>query len=53
MKYQVNEVKEKLYSGVISDVLDQHGYRFQSLPNDLMPLMEDTVRADLCSGDTR
>ena len=43
MKYQVNEVKEKLYSGVISDVLDQHGYRFQSLPNDLMPLMEDTV----------
>ena len=43
MKYQVYDVKEKLYSGVISDVLDQHGYRFQSLPNDLMHLMEDTV----------
>lgn len=43
MKYTAQQVKERLYSGVISDVLDQMGYRNQTIPNDIMPLTDDTV----------
>ena len=27
MKYEIDYLKKKLYSGVVSDVLDQMGYR--------------------------
>lgn len=43
MKYTVEQVKERLYSGVISDVLDGLGYRDQTIPNDIVPLTDDTV----------
>lgn len=43
MKYTAQQVKERLYSGVISDVLDQMGYRNQVIPNDIIPLADDTI----------
>ncbi len=43
-KYDLNYVKEKnLYSGVICDVLDEMGYRNQSLESGIRPLLEDTI----------
>lgn len=50
MKYTVEQVKERLYSGVISDVLDGLGYRDQTIPNDIVPLTDDilTLRCGLC-----
>ncbi len=45
MKYdsRINELKNKLYAGIISDVLDQKGYRNQSLSNAIHGLTDDTV----------
>lgn len=43
MKYDVNQVKSELYSGVICDALDMRGLRHQALPADLAPLTDDTV----------
>lgn len=45
MKYeqQINELKEKLYAGILCDVLDQKGYRNQSLSNEIMGLNDETV----------
>lgn len=40
---KIEELKKILYSGVISDVLDQMGYRNQALGMGLQPLREDTV----------
>lgn len=40
---KIEELKKMLYSGVISDVLDQMGYRNQALGMGLQPLREDTV----------
>lgn len=42
-KYKSEEVKEKLYSGILCDVLDQMGYRNQALGGDIFPLKEHTV----------
>ena len=39
------EVKEKLYSAVIADILDEMGYRNQAMSYDIMPLKEDDVVA--------
>ena len=36
-------IKEKLYSGIISDVLDGMGYRNQALAGGISPLTDDTV----------
>lgn len=43
MNYTKEFIKANLYSGVISDVLDQMGYRNQTLGGDIMPLQEDTI----------
>lgn len=42
-KYDLKEMKDKLYSGIISDVLDGMGYRNQSISGRIMPLLDDTV----------
>ena len=38
---QLNELKEKLYSGLICDVLDYFGYRNQSLTSCFAPARSD------------
>ncbi len=45
MKYenQIDMLKEKLYAGILCDVLDQKGYRNQSLSNAIHGLNDDTV----------
>lgn len=42
-KYEKEFLKQNLYSGVISDVLDGMGYRNQMIGNKVMPLKDDTV----------
>lgn len=42
-KYDNEFLKEKLYSGVLCDVMDAMGYRNQGIGNKLMPLTDDTV----------
>ncbi len=42
-KYDSEFLKEKLYSGVLCDVMDGMGYRNQGIGNKLMPLTDDTV----------
>lgn len=41
--HTLEEIKSDLYSGVVSDVLDEMGYRDQATLGDIAPLMEDTV----------
>lgn len=36
-------LQEKLYSAVISDILDAHGYRNQTMHPDIRPLTPDMV----------
>lgn len=43
MKYNLNEIKDKLYSGILCDVLDQMGYRNQYLGPEMDALLPDTV----------
>ena len=43
MKYDLNEVKHSLYSGILCDVLDGLGYRDQAISNAISGLTEDTV----------
>lgn len=43
MKFQKDYVVQKLYSGVICDVLDQMGYRNQAIGGEIMPLQDDVV----------
>lgn len=43
MKYDKEYLKENLYSGIISDVLDGMGYRNQMIGQRLFPLKDDTV----------
>ena len=43
MKYEIDYLKEKLYSGVVSDVLDQMGYRNQTLGGGIHGLKDETV----------
>lgn len=39
----LNQLKEKLYSAVICDILDSLGYRKQGMKHTIRPLMEDGV----------
>lgn len=43
MKYDLNEVKDSLYCGILCDVLDGLGYRHQALSNAIAGLQDDTV----------
>lgn len=43
MKYNLNEVKHSLYSGILCDVLDGLGHRNQAISNAIAGLTEDTV----------
>ena len=43
MKYDLNEIKSKLYCGILSDVLDGMGYRNQALGGGIQGLTDDTV----------
>ena len=45
MKYEnrIGELKEKLYCGILCDVLDQKGYRNQALGNEIHGLNDGTV----------
>lgn len=43
MKYNVTELKKVLYSGIICDVLDQKGYRNQTLGKEVLGLTDNTV----------
>lgn len=43
MKYNLNAVKNSLYSGILCDVLDGLGYRNQALSNAIYGLTEDTI----------
>lgn len=43
MKYNLNEIKHSLYSGILCDVLDGLGYRNQAISNAISGLTEDTV----------
>ena len=43
MKYNLNEIKHSLYSGILCDVLDGLGYRNQAISNAIAGLTEDTV----------
>lgn len=43
MKYDLNEVKNSLFSGILCDVLDGLGYRNQALSNGIFGLTDDTV----------
>ena len=43
MKYNLNEIKHSLYSGILCDVLDGLGYRNQAIGNAIAGLTEDTV----------
>ena len=42
-KYDLEALKEVLYSGILCDVLDQKGYRNQALSNAIAGLNDDTV----------
>ena len=46
MKYddRIEELKEKLYAGILCDVLDQKGYRNQALSDAIHGLNDDTVK---------
>jgi regulator of RNase E activity RraA len=41
--YSIEELKTRLYSAVISDILDELGYRYQSLDSELRPLDDSLV----------
>lgn len=41
--YDNEYLKKTLYTGIISDVLDQHGYKNQAIGGEIFPLMEDQV----------
>ena len=41
--YDDEFLKKTLYTGIISDVLDQHGYKNQAIGGEIFPLMEDQV----------
>lgn len=43
MKYDVNELKYQLYSGILCDVMDGMGYRNQAISNKINPLNDETV----------
>lgn len=43
MKYNLSEIKDSLYSGILCDVLDGLGYRNQALSNAIAGLTDDTV----------
>ena len=43
MKYETEFLTKKLYSGVVSDVLDQMGYRNQTLAGGIHGLTDETV----------
>ena len=43
MKYDVNELKHQLYSGILCDVMDGMGYRNQAISNKINPLNDETV----------
>ena len=43
MKYNLNEIKNSLYSGILCDVLDGLGHRNQAISNAIAGLTEDTV----------
>ena len=43
MKYNLDEIKNSLYSGILSDVLDGLGYRNQALSNAIHGLTDDVV----------
>lgn len=43
MKYNLTEIKDSLYSGILCDVLDGLGYRNQAISNAIYSLTEDTV----------
>lgn len=43
MKYSYEEIKEKLYSGLICDVLDKMGYRHQYFGREMDALLPETV----------
>lgn len=43
MKYNLNEIKDQLYSGILCDVLDGLGYRHQALSNAIAGLTDETV----------
>ena len=43
MKYNTNELKNVLYSGILSDVLDMKGYRNQAVDGNVMGLTDKTV----------
>ena len=42
-KYDVENLKTTLYSGILCDVMDEMGYRNQALSNQICGLNEDTV----------
>lgn len=41
--YDNEYLKKTLYTGIISDVLDQHGYKNQAIGGEIFPLMENQV----------
>lgn len=41
--YDYEQLKKRLYSGIICDVLDQLGFRNQAIGNKMKPITEDTV----------
>lgn len=43
MKYDVETIKNEMYSGVLCDVMDGMGYRSQSIARTVMPLKDHTV----------
>lgn len=42
-KKMIEELKGKLYSGILCDVMDQMGYRNQAIGNKIKPVKDDTV----------
>lgn len=43
MKYNLEELKKVLYSGILCDVLDQKGFRNQALSNEIVGLNDKTM----------
>lgn len=43
MKYNLEELKKVLYSGILCDVLDQKGFRNQALSNEIVGLNDRTM----------
>ena len=43
MRYNLNEIKDSLYSGILCDVLDGLGYRNQAISNAIHGLTDDTT----------